>query len=167
MSLYEIKAELLELADALAVIDSPDAEAALAEHRVALIEALTSKAEDYAALIRVCESRAEARRVEAERMEMLAAADEAVADRLKRLLMDAMIATNNTKLDTERFRLSIRRNGGKTPVVISDETAIPIDFRVPKITESIDKDAIREALESGTNVPGASLGERGQRLELR
>lgn len=167
MSLYEIKSELLELADALAVIDSPDAEAALAEHRVALIEALTSKAEDYAALIRVCESRAEARRVEAERMEMLAAADEAVADRLKRLLMDAMIATNNTKLDTERFRLSIKRNGGKIPVVISDETAIPIDFRVPKITESIDKDAIREALESGTNVPGASLGERGQRLELR
>ena len=166
MSLYQITAELTSVLDAL-VDNNEEAEAALAEHLSALTEAFDIKADDYAALIRVCETRADARRMEAERMTILAKDDERKAERLRTLLMDAMKATGRTKVETDRFRLSVKKNGGKVPVIITDEAALPIDYRVPKITEVIDKDGIREALESGKEVPGAALGERGQRLDLK
>lgn len=169
MSLYQIKTELIDLLDALDVGYADDAEAqeAIAQHAAALAEAFDSKADDYAALIRVCETRAAARREEAERMLLLAKDDERKADRLTAMLMDAMTATGKTKVETQRFRLSVKKNGGKIPVVITDEAALPVDFRVPKVTEVIDKDGIREALEAGTPVPGAELGKRGQRLEIK
>jgi hypothetical protein len=169
MSLYNIKTELAELLDAMTTDGAFDAEteAALAEHAQALVEAFDAKADAYAALIRVAETRAAARREEVERMKRLVADDEALADRLKRMLMDAMTATGKTKVETERFRLSVKKNGGKIPVIITDEAALPVDFKVPKVTEVIDKDGIREALESGNQVPGAALGERGQRLEIK
>ncbi len=166
MSLYQITAELTSVLDAL-VDNNEEAEAALAEHLSALTEAFDIKADDYAALIRVCLTRAAARREEAERMVLLAKEDERKAERLTDMLMHAMTVTNRKSVQTSRFKLSIKRNGGKVPVIITDEAALPIDYRVPKITEVIDKDGIREALESGKEVPGATLGERGQRLDLK
>lgn len=169
MSLYQITAEMMEILTAAEQVVDGDAEtaAAFADATKALTEALASKADDYGALIRIAESRAAARREEAERMELLAKADEALADRLRRALMDAMVATNCTKLETPRFRLQVRANGGRIPVLVTDETALPMQYRVPRVTEVIDKDALREALEAGTVVPGAALGERGKRLELK
>jgi hypothetical protein len=170
MSLYAIQNELMILLDACA--DSagnldPATEAALAEHTLALTEAFDSKADAYAALIRTAEVRAEARRAEAKRMVALAESDEALASRLSRVLMDAMVATGKQKVDTERFRLSVRANGGKAPLVIHDEAALPPDYRVPVYSERLDRDAIRTALEQGTAVPGAALGQRGVRLDIR
>ena len=100
-------------------------------------------------------------------MEALAASDEAKAERLRAALLRAMQATQRDKVETPRFRLAVRKNGGKVPVLLTDEAAIPALYRVPKITEVLDKDGIRAALEAGQSVPGAALGERGVRLELK
>lgn len=169
MSLYAIKQELLSLTAAAEEhgIDSPELEQAFAEHRAGLVAAFEEKADDYAALVRVCETRAAARREEMERLKLLAADDERLAERLRATLMDAMQATGQTKVETSRFRLSVRKNGGKVPVIIEDEASVPPVFRIPKVTEVLDKDGIRSALEAGTAVPGAVLGERGSRLELK
>ena len=170
MSIYEIKNELLCLLDAARNADGEfdaDTEAAFAEHAAGLREAFADKADSYAALIRTCQHRADARRAEAKRMVALADSDDALADRLSRILLEAMQATGLTKVDTERFRLSARANGGKLPVVLSDEKALPAQYRVPVYTEKVDRDAIRTALEAGTEVPGASLGQRGTRLDIR
>lgn len=169
MSLYAIKSEMLSLLEVMDDHghDSPEAAAAIAEHLQALQESFDSKADDYAALIRVCITRAAARKEEAERLKLLAQDDELLADRLRDVLMETMISLQRTKVETARFRLTVKKNGGKIPVLITDEAALPVDYRVPKVTEVIDKDAIRAALEAGTEVPGAALGERGQRLELK
>jgi len=169
MSLYHITSEMKEILFAAeSVVDGdPETAAAFAEATKSLVESFDTKAEAYAQLIRVSETRAAARREEAERMELLAKADEALADRLRRALMDAMISINRPKVETERFKLSVRKNGGKVPVIVTDETALPTEYRVPRVTEVIDKDGIRDALEAGKPVPGAALGERGQRLELK
>lgn len=168
MSLYAITTELQSILD---LLDSgaPDeaTAAAIVEHEAALREALATKAESYAGLVRSLEARAAARQTEAERMDALADADRRLATRLTRALHDAMQATGTSKLETERFRLSVRSNGGKIPLVIEDETALPPVYRVPVYTERVDKDAVREVLERGESVPGARLGERGTRLEIR
>ena len=169
MSLYQITTEMQSLLDAFDQhgAESPEAESAIREHAAAIAEAFDAKADGYAGLIRTCESRAAARRAEAERMERLAALDEALANRLRRTLLDAMQSTGRVKVQTERFALAVRTNGGKVPLVVDEESALPLEFVVPVTTNRIDKDAIRAALESGTPVSGARLGERGTRLDLR
>lgn len=171
MSLYQITAEMMELLDIAAGVmgedGSPEVELAFAQHAAALRSAFDLKADDYAALIRVCETRASARKVEADRMKALMARDEALAERLRTMLMDAMIATNRSKVETARFALAVKKNGGKIPVLIEDESLIPVDFKVPKYVETLDKDGIREALEGGATIPGATLGVRGTRLDLK
>lgn len=168
MSLYHITTELqaiLDLADRCG--SDEEMAAAVAEHAAALDGALADKADAYAALIRSLEARAEAREAEADRMYNLGKTDAALADRLRTALREAMERTGRTKIETPRFRLSVRANGGKVPVVVEDESALPAIYRVPVYAEKIDKDGVREALERGETVPGARLGERGTRLDLR
>ena len=169
MSLYLITEELKSLIDAFDRFghESPEAAEAIREHTEAIVEAFDAKADDYAALIRTAETRAAARNEESERMRKLAQDDEALATRLRNALMEAMKRTNRTKVQTARFKLSVQNNGGKIPVIINDESALPEEFRVPKVTTVIDKESLREKLESGATVPGATLGERGQRLNLK
>jgi len=169
MSLYLITEELKSLIDAFDRFghESPEAAEAIREHTEAIVEAFDAKADDYAALIRTAETRAAARNEESERMRKLAQDDETLATRLRNALMEAMKRTNRTKVQTARFKLSVQNNGGKIPVIINDESALPEEFRVPKVTTVIDKESLREKLESGATVPGATLGERGQRLNLK
>lgn len=169
MTLYAIKSEMLVLLDAFDQhgADSPETEAAFREHAMSLAEAFDAKADDYAALIRIAETRAAARKEEAERLTLLAASDELLAKRLKESLLVAMQETGRTKVDTARFRLAVKRNGGKIPVDVPDPSVLPPEYLIPKVTHTVDRDSIRAALESGREVPGATLLERGWRLELK
>lgn len=169
MSLYQITAELQSLLAAAEHHgdDSAEFAEALMEHTALLKGALIEKADSYAALIRSCEARAEARTVEARRMQDLADADARLAKRLRDALMQSMQDTGNLKVQTARFALSVVNNGGKLPVVIDSEADLPADYRVPKVTMTIDRDALRRDLEHGAAVPGARLGERGRRLDLK
>jgi hypothetical protein len=168
MSLYEIQNELMALLDMATETDkSAELEAAMQEHTNALIEAFDAKVDDYAALIRICETRAETRLAEVERMKKLAVADDALAQRLRQNLILAMQQTKRTKVQTNRFALSVVSNGGKQPVQVTDETALPEEFKIPVYSVKIDKEAIRAALENGETVDGATLLPRGVRLSLK
>lgn len=169
MSLYAIKTEMMGLLEAFDQHGSAsaEAEAAIRDHAAALIEAFDAKADDYAALVRVAETRAAARREESERLQKLAEDDESLAKRLRAAMLDAMQQTGRMKVDTPRFSLSVKCNGGKTPVEVTDDSIIPPEYRIPKVTYSLDKDTIRQRLEAGEAIPGVALGERGYRLDLR
>jgi hypothetical protein len=168
VSLYAITTEMQAILEAIdQAAGNPEAEAALTDHLASIAEGFDAKADAYGQLIRVCEARAGARREEAERMVALAASDEATADRLRTALLKAMQVTGRLKVETPHFRFAVRNNGGKIPLLVTDEAAIPVAYRVPKVTEVLDKEAIRADLEAGKAVPGAALGQRGVRLELK
>lgn len=61
--------------------------------------------------------------------------------------------TIETKRASIRWRKSVA-------VVVTDESRIPEEFRIRKVTESIDKAEIRRALKNGSIIEGASLEER-------
>lgn len=169
MSLYTITEQLKSLTEAFDTFGhgSDEAAAAIAEHTSELIESFDEKVDDYAALIRSCETRAAGRMDESARMRKLAQDDESLAIRLRLAVMTAMRQTGQPKVQTARFSLSVVRNGGAIPVIISNEEELPEQFRVPTVMITIDKGAIRDALEAGETVSGAALGERGTRLNLR
>ena len=168
MSLYQITNELQSLID-LAEKCADDAEMshAVEEHMAAIDEALEAKAESYACLIRTLEARSEARKQEAARMTALSKTDNALAERLKFYLRESMVRTGRTKINTDKFRLSVVNNGGKIPIVITDEEAISEEFKKTEFVQTLDKDLIRLHLEQGATVSGAKLGERGQRLDIK
>lgn len=169
MSLLQIRTEL---ASVLAAVDrhgveSPEAAAALQEHADALREAMVSKSADYCSLIQHLRIRASGLKGQAERIKALEKSDTALADRLTKDLKEAMEATGRTRIDTPTNRLAVVANGGVVPVKILDAGAIPEVYKVPTGEVKIDNDAIRQAIEGGTPVPGAELGTRGTRLQIQ
>ena len=128
---------------------------------------LKGKVDNYAALITAMNARAEVRKAEADRLYQRAKTDANNArflrDRLKLALEDRGIS----KLETARYKVGVSKAGGATPLIIADPTVVPAAFiRVTEVREP-DKDAIRKALESGAQVPGATLGVRGTYLAIR
>lgn len=128
---------------------------------------LGRKAEGYAALIVELNNRAEFRRAEAKRLVDRAKIDERKADWLKQTLMNAMRMRGESVIETERFRLSVQRNGGKQPMELIGD--VPTAWCNVEVVQTPDKDRIREALENC--VPEVSefaqLLERGERLVIR
>lgn len=167
MNLYQITSELQAVIDGILEggIDSPEAQQALDEHLAGLDEALDQKAEDYAAVIMSLQARSDARAAEAKRIRELANADATVAQRLKERLKQAMETTGRVRIDTTRFRLTVANNGGKQPMLIEDQSAIPTEFIVQ--VPEVDKDAVRAALEAGRPVPGCTLVPRGTSLRIK
>jgi hypothetical protein len=131
-------------------------------------DALTAKVDAYAGLIRQIEAFAATRKAEAKRMAELAKSDENRVKWLKERLLLAMDVMGETRIDGDRHRVSIAKNGGKVPVVVPDDVnALPDAFVRTVVRRDADKDAIREALERGVVVPGCRLGERGRRVSIK
>jgi hypothetical protein len=99
-------------------------------------------------------------------MRDLAAADEALADRLKQRLKDAMEASGKGKLETARFRLSVQANGGAQPLEVTvPPEQLPQKYQAVRV--EADKTALREALAAGATIPGVTLLPRGTSLRIR
>jgi hypothetical protein len=167
MSLYAITSEMQAILDAVLDngIDSIEAQSALNEYLAELDIALESKAEGYAGFITELSMRAESRSKEATRIRALAAADDALATRLKEGLKAAMEQVGKLKIDTPRFKLSVAGVGGKQSLEIDDPSALDPAFQ--RIVREPDKDVIRSALDNGIEIAGCRLLPRGTSLRIR
>jgi hypothetical protein len=126
---------------------------------------MSSKVDNYAALITELEQRAATRKAEADRLAKRAKSDAGSASFLKNRLKAVMEMRGIKKLDTSRFVVSVAGNGGKQPLIVEDDK-VPDTFKFTP-PAMIDKDRIREFLDRGETLPFARLGERGTRLSIR
>lgn len=80
-------------------------------------------------------------------------------ERLSKALRDrleqSMISMDKTVLEGNMFKYSLSKS--KPSVFISDESLIPSNYARTKMVIEIDKNLIKEDLEAGFKVPGASL----------
>jgi hypothetical protein len=162
-TLYNLASEYLRILD---LLEDPEADADALERELdGLAGQITHKAEAIAGLIRQCEGMASMRKSEADRMRDLAAADQRHADRLRDYVLRHMQALGSERIDTARFRLSLRTNPPSVHVL--EELLVPDDYKRVVTTVSVDKRAILENLKTtGEIVPGVEV-IRGQRLEIR
>lgn len=157
MKIYEIPSTLRDLLDRLDAdpdtgeVDG-DALAAYAEYQGAAIE----KLEATACYVRELEAEAEAIKAEEDRLAKRRKALEGKAARLKTYLMPALEAVGG-KVKGVMASLRISRTQA---VKVLDLEALPEAFRRIKTTIDPDKTAIKKALKSGEDIPGAVLEER-------
>ncbi len=126
--------------------------------------ALATKVDGYLMLVRERQQTAAMRKEEAARLNALATVDANSADRLKERLHQFMVEKNILKIETDHFKVTLAKNGGKAPLVLNEDQ-VPIGFK--RMQWTIDKDAIRDALETGKELPFANIGERGSHLVIK
>ena len=150
-SLYNITAEHRYLCAMLEESGgelTPEIEEALAINE----EQLAVKAEAYAEMVNKYSNLAAIAKARKEQMAAAQAAAEKIAQRLKDRLCDAMVEFDTPKIESGFYRLSLRSTKS---VVVDDEAVLPNAYRIVKTT--VDKAAIKAAIESGEEVRGAHL----------
>lgn len=126
-------------------------------------ENLVTKLDNYSALITEYETRADARKAEADRMRAKASTDEARARWMRDRMLDHLQRLGLKKVECPRFTVAVQRNGGMQPVEITGD--VPPEYRV--IRSEPDKAAIRTRLLEGAELPFAHLLPRGESLRIR
>ena len=168
-TLFDISNDLLAFYDRIEAlggdITAPEVEQAIDAWFERLSHERDEKLDNYAALIRELDARAKARRDEAKRLQERARRDEEHATYLKQRLLLFFQDHHLKTVETRRYRLTIQRSGGKTPVILHTEPEqLPEEYQRWKV--AADLDAIREALEHGVDLGFAALGERSSFVRI-
>jgi len=170
-TIYEISEDMAALDALLAETGgeiTPEAEAAFNAFEAELAANLHAKTDAYCALLAEIDARAAARKAEAKRLADRAKTDERTADALRERLRFVWETRRLGKVETDRFTVSLAKNGGKAPLDIRcgvDELPAWAIKRETVVT--VDKDAIRSRLDAGEPLDFASLMERGTRINIK
>ncbi|MBQ1388591.1 MAG: siphovirus Gp157 family protein [Clostridia bacterium] len=178
MYLYDIAAEYRTLFDQL---EEMQENAATEEERVyletawfdtldGLDGALEAKAENIAAYVKELKAFADDMRAAEKALADRRHVVENRAERLKKYLMGAMLATDRTKIDTVNARISVRSNA-ETPRFENEAYFVEwakrnaddlLRYKEPEI----DKAAVKRYLQAGNELDGVSL-ERSKSLIIK
>jgi Siphovirus Gp157 len=172
-NIFELDAELNQIAESFDILDDqPELPEAVREQVFAyfgeLVETRDTKADNYARFITEKDTRAAALKAEAARITALAKAEENKAKSAKSVLHHFMTVKGMTKWETSFHKFSVCANGGKPPIILDpDITPEDLDDVYQKVTVTVHMEAVREAIESGIEVPFAKLGDRGTHLRIK
>ena len=159
--LYEIVAELQEFIE---LNEGLEDEAAYQDTLEGLQGELDDKVEQWCHAIKNQEGERDAIKAEADRLRARVASIDKQVERMKATLQMYMVAANRKKAGNT-IKASIVKNGGKAPLIIKvDAHDLPFEFTKTIIEPN--KEAIRDALEHGHEVPGAELAERGEHITI-
>ena len=158
MTLYEITKDFQDL---LELMNDPDVPPEVIADTMEGIEgAFEVKADNYITLIKSLETDNYGDKEEIERLNARVKRRSDNIARMKERLMNAMNLTGKKKLPTEHYVLSIAKNGGLAPLVVTGN--VPADY----CRMEPDNSKIRAALDQG-ELDFAHLGERGTHLAIR
>lgn len=170
-TLYELTDEFLKLLEMAEDIDMQDEfeKQCFIDTKEGLEGEIEIKADGYAKVIKQLEGNAEVCDAEIKRLTAKKSVYENNIKRMKRALEQAMIATGKRKFKTDLFSFGIQKN---TPSLVlsfdeKDEQAmnvVPLDFI--KVTQSVDKAALKEAIKNGAEFEFAHL-EQSESIRIR
>jgi hypothetical protein len=163
MTLYELKDEYKQL---LEMLEDPDIDPqVIADTMEAVSGELDVKCDSYVVIIKKLEAQVEMIDTELIRLEKNKTALTGNIKRMKSSVLDAIQLTGQRKMETDHFKLSIVKNGGKQPMEVDEIEKIPQAYISMKPVADIEK--IRKELEAGGELEFARLKPRGEHLGIR
>jgi Siphovirus Gp157 len=166
LTLLDIESGLIDLHDELDHCHTEEERENVRQAIEAYIRAEVQKVDRIRAYIIHEEAKAEICRRESDRQLARARAAESHVEHVKAFCMRVLQEMQKPKVEGRTGCIRIQKNGGKLALEIFDESALPFEFTPMTITYPPDTEAIRKALEAGTHVPGAKLGERGSHVRI-
>lgn len=166
-SLFNLADELIHLRHVLESREDGEIDEALESWLNSTEGQLREKVGNYCAVIEEFKRMAEVRWAECARLKMLADADQAKADRMRRVLFDVLQRLQIDHIETDRHKVGIRTAGGQPALQVDtvDMDQIPEQFL--RTQRAPNREAIREALERGEELPFARLLPRSKTLMIR
>lgn len=161
-TLYELDARIAELLDTGFEMSCIDAETGeIDETQLAVyLEQLQldrkTKIDNIAVYVKNLEAEAVAIKAEEKRLKERREAKERKAERLKNYIKTSMVLQGETKFESARVSMALRNS----KAVVVDESKLESVYFINKLVQSVDKKAIKAALEAGILVEGAMLEER-------
>lgn len=161
-TLYELDSKIAEVLDTGFEMSCIDAETGeIDETQLAIyLEQLQldrkTKIDNIAVYVKNLEAEAVAIRAEEKRLKERREAKERKAERLKNYIKTSMLLQGETKFESARVSMALRNS----KAVVVDESKLESVYFINKIVQSVDKKAIKAALEAGILVEGAMLEER-------
>ena len=161
MTLYEMNTEYIEL---LCLSEDPEVDPQLIADTMEAIEGdYNEKIENYGKVIRQLEHDAAALDYEAKRLKNRKDSIEASIKRMKAAIKESMELRGESKVDTQLFKFSIRKNPAS--VVIDDDAVVPVEYLIPQ-DPKVDKTELKKALNAGKVFDGIRL-EQGTSLSIK
>ena len=161
-SLFNISAQYQDALMVLTDSDLPDE--AIEDTLEGIKGELMDKGKNVAAFVRNIEADADAIDAAVKMMQARAKVIRNKATRIRSYLHVNLEASGITEISCPYFQIKVKKNPPK--VLLTDEDAIPDEFKAEVITVKIDKTAIKKAIQADEDVPGACL-EQGTRLEIK
>ena len=155
-TLYDIKADILRLYE----MAEDEDEQVFIDTLEAVKGELEEKAEGYGTILRHLKKDAEFYKEEADRLIERAKRIEKRHETIEKTLMNTLIDLDMKKLTTEHFDFTVKTNPPKVNLLFPEKEIInDIDakFITEKVTKSISKTAIKEAIEAGEEVSFAEI----------
>lgn len=160
-NLYDLVGQYDQLMD---MLYDPDLdETCLLDTMEAIEGEIEVKAQNYCKIISMMESNSKGLDDEIKRLQAKKKAIDNRTKWLKNRLYIAMKELGIPKIKTDLYTISIQKNGGVKPVVLTGE--VPDNFK--KVIYEDDMTKVREALNDGIQLEFAHFGERGESLRIR
>lgn len=166
-SLFDLEAEILRLQQMVESSEDGELPPDVVEWIDSAEEGFDRRVEAWASVIGQLQAMVEARDKEMLRLKGLRDSAQRSVDRMKQTLQGVMMRIDRPKVETTRYKVWVQPAGGKLSVNIPDESAIPAQFIETKIVATVNRDAIRSALEAGECLEFASLSPRGNVLRIK
>lgn len=154
MNLYDLTNEYESLQYEILSDDEDTAFAAWG--KLAITEAqINDKADAYARIIKNLSAEANAYKTEEQRLHDLRKSRENAVERLKNLIHEAMVVTNQQKIDTTIGKFSLQKNPPSCKVV--DAKLIPDEYWIPVEPKLDGKSVIEHFKQTGEQLPGTEV----------
>ena len=155
-SLYKIDKELMALLEAIAEQEgeiTPEQDEQLAINRYEL----ETKAVDYSMAILQLNAWVEMADKEAKRVTAIKNAYKKTSETLKQRITDAMERYDIKEVKDATIKVSLRKS---VQTIIDDIDQIPKQYKTVKVETTLDKTAIKKAIQEGEIIEGAHLEEK-------
>ena len=175
-SLFQLTGEYREIYALLT--EEPDSEV-VQDSLESVMGAIEAKSEGYVAIINQLEMEEEACKRQIEEWTYRRKVRENAQKRLKERMVQAMEAMGKKEIKAGATTICLRNNGGQLPLrYFSKDVAdipkdkvdmqnVPKEFRRTVITETIDTDKVRKALDRGEKLNFVEYGERGKGIRFK